>query len=300
MMVGISIAALASGMAAAPAASQSSVSSAPADEIIVTAQKRAERLIDVPSSVTALSSNALIARGAARFEDYKAFVPGLSAIEGAPGYNQINIRGITTGANQLSSTVGTYFDEAPTNSSTSAALGVRLTPDPDLLDVARIEVLRGPQGTLYGANALGGVVKYVLAQPDLDAVHGQGQAGIASVAHGGTGYAARAIVSVPVVTDWPSRRAASSRGTPAISTTSRWVSGMSAGRPTGAAASRCYGSRARMSRSRSPACISSARPTDCHRKRCRARPGGRTTAATIRRAPPANSSTPNIGSTRSS
>lgn len=213
---GVSIAALLAGISAGPAwaqastpataptqaplspAAASSASSENAD-IVVTAQKRSERLIDVPASVTALSADKLIAQGALRFEDYQAYIPGLSTTAVAPGYNQINIRGITTGANQLSSTVGTYFDEAPTNSSTAAALGSRLTPDPDLLDIARIEVLRGPQGTLYGANALGGVIKYVFVAPELDATHGQFQAGLSTVDHGGMGYVARGAIGAPIV-----------------------------------------------------------------------------------------------------
>jgi iron complex outermembrane recepter protein len=170
-------------------------------EIIVTAQKREERLVDVPSSVTALKGDALIERGALRFEDYQAYVPGLSTISLAPGYNQIQIRGVSTGINQLSSTVGTYFDDAPTNSSTANGLGNRLTPDPDLLDVARIEVLRGPQGTLYGANALGGVVRYVLEQPSLTQTSGRLQAGVSSVAHGDVGYLTRGAYGAPIIED---------------------------------------------------------------------------------------------------
>lgn len=143
----------------------------------------------------------MIASGAVRFEDYHASVPGLSTTQLAPGYNQITVRGVTTGINQLSATVGTYFGETPTNSSTSTALGNRLTPDPDMLDVARIEVLRGPQGTLYGANALGGVIRYVLVQPDLNDASGTVQAGISAVEHGDTGYLYRGAMNLPLVAD---------------------------------------------------------------------------------------------------
>lgn len=215
---GTSVAALLASLPAGPAWAQAStpttapsqdseaptaVATDPADtaDIVVTAQKRSERLLDVPASVTALSSDTLLARGAVRFEDYQAYIPGLSTTAVAPGYNQINIRGVTTGANQLSATVGTYFDESPTNSSTAAAIGNRLTPDPDLLDIARVEVLRGPQGTLYGANALGGVVKYVFVAPELSEVHGQAQVGVSTVAHGETGYVARAAIGAPIVRD---------------------------------------------------------------------------------------------------
>lgn len=168
-------------------------------EIVVTAQKREERLIDVPSAVTALSSDALIDRGALRFEDYQAYVPGLSTISIAPGFNQITLRGVTTGVNQLSATTATYFDEAPTSSSSSLAFGSKLTPDPDLLDISRIEVLRGPQGTLYGANALGGVVRFILVDPPLDHTVSRVQAGISSVEHGDLGFVARGAAGTPLI-----------------------------------------------------------------------------------------------------
>lgn len=161
------------------------------EEVVVTAQKRSERLLDVPSAVTALRTEDLLNRGALRFEDYQAFVPGLSTTPLAPGFNQITLRGVSTGDGQLSATVATYFDEAPTNSSSGTAFGSRLTPDPDVFDVERIEVLRGPQGTLFGANALGGVVRYILVEPDLEGFEGRAQMGGSSVQHGEVGYVAR-------------------------------------------------------------------------------------------------------------
>lgn len=168
-------------------------------EIVVTAQKRSERLIDVPAAVTALSPDALRALGAVRFEDYQAYIPGLSTTPVTPGFTQIQLRGVTSGATQLSSTVATYFNDAATNSSSSIAFGSKLTPDPDLLDVERIEILRGPQGTLYGANALGGVIRYILVAPNLNETQGHVETGVSTVAHGGTGYVARGAVSTPLV-----------------------------------------------------------------------------------------------------
>ncbi len=169
------------------------------EEIVVTAQKREQRLIDVPAAVTALAGGSLMEKGALRFEDYQAYVPGLSTVQISPGFNQITLRGVTSGSSQLSATTATYFDETPTISSSSVAFGSKLTPDPDLFDVARIEILRGPQGTLYGANALGGVIRYILAEPDLYEWQGRAQAGVSSVAHGGMGYVARGAVGAPLV-----------------------------------------------------------------------------------------------------
>lgn len=186
------------------AAAQTAPTAAPAADnntadIIVTATKRDERLIDVPASITALDGRQLRDSGLLRLEDYQAKVPGLSTTPIAPGYTLLVVRGITTGSAQLSSTVATYFGETPTNSSTATALGSKLTPDPDLLDVDRIEVLRGPQGTLYGANALGGVVRYILVRPNLEKAHGTAQIGISDIDNGETGYLARGALSVPLV-----------------------------------------------------------------------------------------------------
>ncbi len=169
------------------------------EEIVVTAQKREQRLIDVPAAVTALAGGSLMKKGALRFEDYQAYVPGLSTTSISPGFNQITLRGVTTGGGQLSATTATYFDETPTSSSSSIAFGSKLTPDPDLFDIARIEVLRGPQGTLYGANALGGVIRYILVEPDLYEWQGRAQAGVSAVAHGGMSYVARGAVGAPLV-----------------------------------------------------------------------------------------------------
>jgi outer membrane receptor protein involved in Fe transport len=188
------------GFAGSASAQSQTEAAAPVEgEIVVTANKRSERLIDVPASVTALDGADLRDSGALRFEDYQAKVPGLSTTPITPGYTQLVVRGVTAGSAQLSSTVATYFDETPTNSSTATALGSKLTPDPDLLDIERVEVLRGPQGTLYGANALGGVVRYILAQPDLDQAHGTVQLGVSSVSHGEVGYLVRGAASLPLV-----------------------------------------------------------------------------------------------------
>lgn len=189
------------GLAAETEGPQTPTPAGVLEEVVVTAQKRSERLVDTPASITALAPGELGSRGVLRFDDYQAFVPSLSSTGIAPGYNQINIRGVTTGINQLSATTGLYFDETPIGSSTSTALGSRLTPDPDLFEIERIEVLRGPQGTLYGANALGGVIRYILREPSLDQFRGQVQVGLTSTSHGGVGYVTRAAVDMPLIQD---------------------------------------------------------------------------------------------------
>ena len=169
-------------------------------EILVTANKRSERLIDVPAPVTALGADQLTRTQAVRLEDFAAQVPGLNLIANRPGETQIVLRGITTGS-PISSTVAIYVDDTPYGSSTSQALGGFLNPDLDPSDVERIEVLRGPQGTLYGASALGGLLKYVSKSPDLGKVAGRIELGGNAVAKGGDGYSVRGMINVPIIND---------------------------------------------------------------------------------------------------
>lgn len=167
------------------------------EEIIVTATKRNERLQDVPLSVTALSGATLQRINAVRFEDYLTKVPGLNYLSARQGQAQLILRGIASGT--LSATVGTYVDDAPYGSSTVFSLGGFYTPDFDTTDLQSIEILRGPQGTLYGANSLGGILKFVTAAPDLWDTKGRVQLSGSSVEHGGEGYAASGMINLPLV-----------------------------------------------------------------------------------------------------
>ena len=171
------------------------------DTVIVTAERRSESVKQVPSSVTALGGSRLEELGAARIDDFVGMVPGLAFAGGRPGYRQLILRGISSGGDQQSATVGTYIDEVPVGSSTSLAGGARVKPDLDAFDLDRIEVLRGPQGTLYGANSLGGLLKYVTAQPDPKHFSGFGRLEVMSVAHGGTGEGINAGLNAPFSAD---------------------------------------------------------------------------------------------------
>ncbi len=93
-------------------------------------------------------------------------VPGLSLVSATPGITRVTMRGINTGG--VASTVGIYLDDVPFGSSSGLANAAILSGDIDTFDMARVEVLRGPQGTLYGASALGGVIKYVANAPSTD------------------------------------------------------------------------------------------------------------------------------------
>lgn len=158
--------AIAPHAALAQAAPAAAAVADPAD-IIVTAQKRDERLLDTPQSVTALSSADLAKLGAAQFRDFANTVPALSFTTQGAGQTQISLRGVTTG-NDVGPTVGIYVDDVPYGSSSAFANAASLALDVGLFDIARVEVLRGPQGTLYGASTMGGLVKYVTKTPDLD------------------------------------------------------------------------------------------------------------------------------------
>src|SRR5579872_3259517 len=132
------------------------------DEVIVTAQKREERIQDVPISITALNEQALERLGAKDINDIVRGVPNLMRQSYADGSNFISIRGITS--NIGSPTVGVYVDETPIQ---VYQHGFEGNANPEVFDLDRVEVLRGPQGTLYGASSMGGTIRYITVQPGL-------------------------------------------------------------------------------------------------------------------------------------
>jgi iron complex outermembrane recepter protein len=165
-------------------------------EVVVTAQKREEKLHDVPMGVTAITSGELQLQRLLGFEDFASRVPGLSVEESFPGFDRLTIRGESVDGN--GSTVATYLDDVPFGSSTTFALGDFLTGNFDTWDLQRVEVLRGPQGTLYGASSEGGLFKYVTNPPDLNRFTSAFELGEEDVAHGQTGPSYKAMVNLPV------------------------------------------------------------------------------------------------------
>lgn len=167
------------------------------DVIVVTAQKREEALIDIPQSVTVLAGESLERLQADSFLDYAAQVPGFGVVQDAPGSARLILRGINTGS--VSSTLGVYMDETPFGSSTSLANGAVLAGDFDTFDIDRIEVLRGPQGTLYGANSLGGVLRFVTTAPRLGTYEARVQGGL-EVTEGAAdlGWSGNGMVNLPL------------------------------------------------------------------------------------------------------
>ena len=186
--------------AAATATAQTSTNVSVLEEVVVTAQKFEQKLSETPLSVTAISARNLEALGATQFRDFASTVPSLTFTTSGVGSTQVNLRGITTG-NNISPTVGIYVDEVPYGSSTPFASGAQLALDVGLFDVSRIEVLRGPQGTLYGASTMGGLLKYVSVVPDTTAFAATARAGVVSTSGGGVGYDAAAAVNAPLADD---------------------------------------------------------------------------------------------------
>jgi iron complex outermembrane receptor protein len=164
--------------------------------IVITAQKREEKILDIPQSVTVVGGDTLERLHATTFQQYLSQIPGLSVTDASPGTTRLTLRGINTEG--VSSTVAVYVDEMPYGSSTALVNGAVVTGDIDPFDIARIEVLRGPQGTLYGANSLGGIFKYVTNAPKLDKFSARGRAGVEFVDDGGTGYNADAVINAPL------------------------------------------------------------------------------------------------------
>jgi iron complex outermembrane receptor protein len=134
-------------------------------EIVVSAEKRASTVQETPISLSALSSQDLQNQNITSLEELAAQVPGVSMRTAGPGQTEYEMRGLTS-AGGSTATVGFYIDETPLSAS-AVALNGRTVIDPDLFDLNHVEVLRGPQGTLYGAGSMGGTIKLVTNQPEL-------------------------------------------------------------------------------------------------------------------------------------
>lgn len=185
----------------------------PLEEIVVTAQKKVERLQDVPIPVTALSAAGLVDNNQLRLQDYYAKVPGLNLIIDNRGAPTVSIRGISTGL-YSNPTVGITVDDVPYGASTSSAFSWAAA-DFDPNELARVEVLRGPQGTLYGASSIGGLIKFVTVDPSTDGFSGRVQAGLSDVHNGSdAGYSLSGAANIPLSDAWAIRASAFTRRSP--------------------------------------------------------------------------------------
>lgn len=158
--------ALAQDATATDAAPQANDKAAELDQVIVTANKRPEDARNVASSISVIGAAQLQDMQATQLSDYSSYVPGLQvSSNGTPGQTTVSLRGIAPLSS--SATVGTYIDEAPVGSNGIYQAATIFMLDLLPYDIDHIEVLRGPQGTLYGAGSMGGLLKYVMRQPDL-------------------------------------------------------------------------------------------------------------------------------------
>nr|BAH89603.1 TonB-dependent receptor [uncultured bacterium] len=166
------------------------------EEVVVTARKRQETLQDVPFSVQAVTEKQMRNRGAIDLETLSNNVAGFTVQNLGPGQSQVAIRGISAGQivrdqPGIKEQVGVYLDESVISLSL-------FTPDLDFYDLNRVEVLRGPQGTLFGSGSLSGTVRYITNQPTTDAMEGSIEAGLNSVTDGGIGGEMKGMINIPL------------------------------------------------------------------------------------------------------
>lgn len=166
------------------------------DEIIVTARKREESLRDAPLSIQALGERQIERLNLTRFEDYARFAPSVSFVSQGPGQTKIVIRGVAEGPGDDGQAISAlYLDEQPITSDQG------MNPDPRLVDVQRIEVLSGPQGTLYGASSQSGAIRVITNKPDASRYEGQVEATASSTRHGDPSYDLNGVINLPIIRD---------------------------------------------------------------------------------------------------
>ena len=201
---------------AAPAAETETSSSDMIQEITVTAQRRTENVQDVPISIQALTGETLAQLNVQTFDDYIRYLPNVTSASNGPGQNEVFMRGLSAGsqASQGSGSTGLWPNVAIYLDNQSAQLPNR-NLDIYAADINRIEVLEGPQGTLFGAGAQAGVIRYITNEPKLDVTEGNVTAGYSTTAHGDPNSNGTAVLNLPLIPDTMAVRAviyADSRG----------------------------------------------------------------------------------------
>ena len=180
------------------AAAAAAPASSPSNEIatvVITAQKRKEDIRDVPMSVSAISGEQLQAQQIKTVEDLTRNIPNISfSTQGGPGLGTVEIRGVSSQAG--AATVSVYLDDV---SLTTRNLYSQGTAEPRFFDLQDVEVLRGPQGTLYGASSLGGTIKFISKQPDLKYFSGSTTETLSGTKDGGVNYEMQGILNIPLV-----------------------------------------------------------------------------------------------------
>jgi len=173
------------------------------DEILVTAQKRgAESLRDVPASISALSAEDLARSGSTGIQDLFGAVPGLAVFDTGPNQKKIKLRGVSgSSESEPNETVGIYLDDVSITNAGGTNNENSASPDFGVYDLDRIEVLKGPQGTLYGAGSMGGTVRYITRLPDPGQFSADTQARVSSTDSGAGSYGGDAMVNIPLISD---------------------------------------------------------------------------------------------------
>ena len=180
---------------AAPPSDQSQAGVATIEEVIVTALKRGTKLQETPISISAISGQTLQNSGVRDMTNLSATVPSLNIADGGPSARRVSIRGI---ASTGEPTVGTYYDETPVTGMIGAnndAAGT--TPELRLFDVERVEVLRGPQGTLYGSGSMGGTLRIIYNKPSFRP-EASVETSLSNTDGGGWNYDGSAMVNMPI------------------------------------------------------------------------------------------------------
>ena len=165
------------------------------EQVIVTSQKRKENLKQVPLSVSVVTGEAIQDNHISDVTDLSRAVPNLSfSSQGGAGLSNLEMRGVSSQAGQA--TVSIYLDDI---SLTTRNIYSQGAAEPRFFDIDRVEVLRGPQGTLYGASSLGGTIKFISRQPDLAKFSGDAYGELSSTSHGGTNHVVQSVLNVPLV-----------------------------------------------------------------------------------------------------
>jgi iron complex outermembrane recepter protein len=177
------------------AQAQEAASGGTLEEVVVSAQKRTESLQDVPLSITALGTQKLDELNVQNVDDYIKYLPSVSYQSTGPGSAKLYMRGVSSGGDGTHSgsppSVGVYLDEQPVTT-------IQGMLDLHMYDIARVEALAGPQGTLYGASSEAGTLRIITNKPEFNVLTGAYDVQANDVAHGGVGYTGEGFINVPI------------------------------------------------------------------------------------------------------
>src|SRR5579864_944265 len=203
-----SFAAAATARACDAAAGASESSADALAEVTVTAQRRSESMQNVPISMQALTAQTLQQLNVSTFNDYIKFLPNVTSANNGPGQSEIFMRGLSAGSqpSQGSASTGLWPNVAIYLDNQSGQLPNR-NLDIYAADLSRIEVLEGPQGTLFGSGAEAGVIRYITNEPKLDVTEGNVKAGYGTTAHGDPNSNLTGVLNVPPIADTMAVRA---------------------------------------------------------------------------------------------